>query len=120
MAPAPDPEPVEPPTVTESLPVEEAAPPPLEPILEEVDIEVWWPKDTGPFRQRPEAKPQHRLQPKSVDQIERPQSPNRKPHAKERNERREEPKRRPEKPVDPNSPFAILETLKAQMMGKKN
>ena len=37
-----------------------------------------------------------------------------------RPERREEPKRRPEKPMDPNSPFAILETLKAQMMGKKN
>jgi hypothetical protein len=55
-----------------------------------------------------------------VDHKERPPRSNRKPHAKERNEHREEPRRRPEKPMDPNSPFAILETLKAQMMGKKN
>ena len=100
--------------------MEEAPAPPPDPVLEEVEIEVWWPKDTGPFRHRPEAKPQRRPQPKPVDQKEGPQRPNRKPHAKERNERREEPKRRPEKPTDPNSPFAILETLKVQMMGKKN
>ena len=100
--------------------MEEPVSPPPEPVLEEVEIEVWWPKDTGPFRHRPEAKPQRRPQPKPVDQKERPQRPNRKPHANERNERREEPKRRPEKPMDPNSPFAILETLKVQMMGKKN
>ncbi len=97
-----------------------AAPPSAGPLLEEVEIEVWWPKDTGPFRHRPEAKPQQRPQPKPVDQKERPPRSNRKPHAKERNEHREEPRRRPEKPMDPNSPFAILETLKAQMMGKKN
>ncbi|HUQ35254.1 MAG TPA: hypothetical protein VM144_02635, partial [Aestuariivirga sp.] len=121
VAMVPESEPVEPVAEAESLPAtEELAPPPPEPILEEVEIEVWWPKDTGPFRHRPEAKPQHRPQPKPVDQKERPQRPNRKSHAKERTERREEPKRRPEKPMDPNSPFAILETLKAQMMGKKN
>jgi hypothetical protein len=99
---------------------EEPVPPPPESTLEEVEIEVWWPKDTGPFRHRPEAKPQPRPQPRPVEQKERPQKPNRKHHANERPERREEPKRRPEKPMDPNSPFAILETLKAQMMGKKN
>jgi ATP-dependent RNA helicase SUPV3L1/SUV3 len=98
--------------------VEEPVSPPPEPVLEEVEIEVWWPKDTGPFRHRPEAKP--KPQPRPVDQKERPQRPNRKHHANERPERREEPTRRPEKPMDPNSPFAILETLKAQMMGKKN
>jgi len=97
-----------------------AAPPSAGPLLEEVEIEVWWPKDTGPFRHRPEAKPQQRPQPQPVDHKERPPRSNRKPHAKERNEHREEPRRRPEKPMDPNSPFAILETLKAQMMGKKN
>ena len=100
--------------------MENAALPPPDPVLEEIEIEVWWPKDTGPFRHRSEAKPQRRPQPKPVDKKEVPQRPNRKPHAKERNERREEPKRRPEKPADPNSPFAILETLKVQMMGKKN
>jgi len=104
---------------TESPPTaEELVSPPPEPVLEEVEIEVWWPKDTGPFRHRPEAKP--KPQPRPVEQKERPQRPNRNHHAKERPERREEPKRRPEKPMDPNSPFAILETLKAQMMGKKN
>lgn len=118
---SPESEAVASPAETEPLPViENAALPPPEPVLEEVEIKVWWPKDTGPFRHRPEAKPQRRPQPKPMDQKERPQRPNRKPHAKERNERREEPKRRPDKPMDPNSPFAILETLKAQMMGKKN
>ena len=119
VAVAPEPEPVALAAETEPLPaVEEAVSPPPEPVLEEVEIEVWWPKDTGPFRHRPEAKP--KPQPRPVDQKERPPRPNRKHHAKERPERREEPKRRPEKPMDPNSPFAILETLKAQMMGKKN
>jgi ATP-dependent RNA helicase SUPV3L1/SUV3 len=98
--------------------VEEPASPPPEIALEEVEIEVWWPKDTGPFRHRPEAKP--KPQPRPVEQKERTPRPARKHHATERPERREEPKRRPEKPMDPNSPFAILETLKAQMMGKKN
>jgi ATP-dependent RNA helicase SUPV3L1/SUV3 len=108
-------------TEAESVPaVEEPASPPVEPALEEVEIEVWWPRDTGPFRHRPEAKAQHRPQPKSKDQKERPSRPERKPQANERNERREEPKRRPEKPLDPNSPFAVLGALKAQMMGKKN
>jgi ATP-dependent RNA helicase SUPV3L1/SUV3 len=117
----------EPPADTEVLPetqavpaTDAAAPPSPEPLLEEVEIEVWWPRDTGPFRHRPEAKPQHRPQARPVDHKERPPRPSRKPHPKERTERREEPKRRPEKPMDPNSPFAILETLKAQMMGKKN
>ncbi len=119
VAVAPEPEPVAPVVETETPPtVEEPVSPPPEPALEEVEIEVWWPKDTGPFRHRPEAKP--KPQPRPVEQKERTPRPARKHHANERPERREEPKRRPEKPMDPNSPFAILETLKAQMMGKKN
>jgi ATP-dependent RNA helicase SUPV3L1/SUV3 len=119
VAVAPEPEPIAPVAETEAPPaVEEPASPPPEIALEEVEIEVWWPKDTGPFRHRPEAKP--KPQPRPVEQKERPPRPTRKHHANERPERREEPKRRPEKPMDPNSPFAILETLKAQMMGKKN
>jgi ATP-dependent RNA helicase SUPV3L1/SUV3 len=120
VAVAPEPEAVSPVVETEALPVAESAPPPPEPVLEEVEIEVWWPKDTGPFRHRPEAKPHPKPQPRPVEQKDQPQRPTRKHHANERPERREEPKRRPEKPMDPNSPFAILETLKAQMMGKKN
>jgi ATP-dependent RNA helicase SUPV3L1/SUV3 len=116
-----EPEPVAPAAETEAPPTaEEPVSPPPEIALEEVEIEVWWPKDTGPFRHRSEAKPQQRPQPKPVVQKERPQRPSHKHRPNERPERREEPKRRPEKPMDPNSPFAILETLKAQMMGKKN
>jgi ATP-dependent RNA helicase SUPV3L1/SUV3 len=114
----PEPEPAAA-TATEAEPVP-AVEEPVSPALEEVEIEVWWPRDTGPFRHRPEAKPQHRPQPKPKDQKERPPRPERKHQANERNERREEPKRRPEKPLDPNSPFAVLGALKAQMMGKKN
>ena len=115
----PEPEPVVA-TATEAesvLAVEEPVSPPVEPTLEEVEIAVWWPKDTGPFRHRPETTAHHRPKPK--DQKERPQKHDRK-QANERNERREEPKRRPEKPLDPNSPFAVLGALKAQMMGNKN
>ncbi len=119
VAAAPEPEPVAPVAEAEIPPTtEETIPSAPEPILEEIEIEVWWPKDTGPFRHRPEAKP--KPQPRAVEQKERTPRPARKRHAQERPERREEHKRRPEKPVDPNSPFAILETLKAQMTGKKN
>jgi len=107
-------EPASPPVETE-----EPATPPVEPAPEEVEIEIWWPRDTGPFRHRPEAKVQHRPQAKPKEHKERSR-PDRKHQAKERNERREEAKRRPEKPLDPNSPFAVLGALKAQMMGKKN
>ena len=112
----PEPEPIAA-TVTEAelVPVVEE---PASPAPEEVEIEVWWPRDTGPFRHRPETKVHHRPKPK--DQKERPQRPDHKHQANERNERREEPKRRPEKPLDPNSPFAVLGALKAQMMGNKN
>ncbi|MEQ1524518.1 MAG: hypothetical protein ABL936_24930, partial [Aestuariivirga sp.] len=121
VAVAPEPEVIIPVVETETSPAtDEPVPPPPELTLEEVEIEVWWPKDTGPFRHRPEVKPQPRPQPRPVEQKDRPQRPARKHHANERPERREEPKRRPEKPMDPNSPFAILEILKAQMMGKKN
>jgi ATP-dependent RNA helicase SUPV3L1/SUV3 len=73
------------------------APPP-----ETMEIDVWWPKDTGPFRHKPkEAKARpHRPEP-------------RKPKP------REERPRRPEKPIDPNSPFAVLGQLKSQMAGQK-
>ncbi len=109
-APAPVPESVEPVAETEA-----AAPAP-EPGAEEVEIEVWWPKATGPFRQRPERKPP----PPKVEPIaeaerkprfERPKRPDKRPP-------REEPKPRYEKPVDPDSPFAVLMALKAKMAGK--
>ncbi len=74
------------------------------PAAETIEIDIWWPKDTGPFRHKPkEAKPrpqrQEREKPKPKPKFERP--------------------RRPEKPVDPNSPFAVLSQLKSQMAGQK-
>jgi ATP-dependent RNA helicase SUPV3L1/SUV3 len=120
-------EPADAPEVAEQVPLveavvtaEELVAPVLEPAHEEVEINVWWPRDTGPFRHRPEAKAQHRPQPKPRDQKERPQRSDDKHHGSNRKPHREEPKPRPEKPLDPNSPFAVLGALKAQMMGKKN
>ncbi len=89
--------------------------------LEEVEIDIWWPKDTGPFRHKPVAR---KPAPAAKAQTERPARPDRRPRKDERKEepkeRREEPKRRPEKPLDPDSPFAVLSALKAQMAGNKN
>jgi ATP-dependent RNA helicase SUPV3L1/SUV3 len=91
--------------------------------LEEVEIDVWWPKDTGPFRrERPkqEARPQQRH--KRKDRPERkPQqadggSPP--PSKAARPTRPPRPERRPEKPIDPDSPFAVLGALKAQLAKK--
>ncbi|MFT3988040.1 helicase-related protein [Aestuariivirga sp.] len=108
---------------------QEAAP---APATEEVEIEVWWPKDTGPFRHRQEKKEQpqrhhqrHRSDSKPSEQSdskpegEKPANENRKPRRDERKPRREERPARPGKPIDPNSPFAVLAALKSQMAGKK-
>jgi ATP-dependent RNA helicase SUPV3L1/SUV3 len=113
----------------------------------DVEIEVWWPKDTGPFRHRAEkprenARPQHRRKPDAAagaaapaaEGQERPkaehapgvnarragisvkpQRDDRKPQRDERPPQREERKPRPEKPMDPNSPFAVLGALKAKL-----
>lgn len=129
------------------------ATPAAEVPMEEVEIEVWWPRDTGPFRHRPERqrdqnrRPQHRREggPKPAEGTEkaegerreggRPQRHGKGKHREERGEgqeprqdrkpRREdrkpafeERKPRPEKPIDPNSPFAVLGALKAKLAGK--
>ena len=119
--------------------------------MEEVEIEVWWPRDTGPFRHRPERQPQNRRpmraakpaegtaekpegeqprreggrphrhhgkggkpregRPEGQDHDRRPRRDDRKPEVQER-------KPRPEKPIDPDSPFAVLGALKAKLGGK--
>ncbi len=105
-----------------SEPVAVEAPP--EPLMEEIELDVWWPKDTGPFRPKPEARERRKPAPKPVEQViqtERPKRHERKPHSKNnhRERPRDEPKPRLEKPLDPNSPFAVLSALKAQMTGNK-
>jgi ATP-dependent RNA helicase SUPV3L1/SUV3 len=91
--------------------------------MEEVEIDVWWPKDTGPFRrerQKPEARPRQRHK--------RKDRPDRKPEQNEnagsppakaaKPQRPPRPERRAEKPIDPDSPFAVLGALKAQLAKK--
>ena len=124
-------------TVAAEVPA--AAPAVPEVPMEEVEIEVWWPRDTGPFRHRPErAKEQPRrhghrptkpagdeprpegeareARPKREDR--KPRREERKPERDDRRPPREERKPRPEKPIDPNSPFAVLGALKAKLSGQ--
>lgn len=127
------------------------APAAPEVVLEEVEIEVWWPKDTGPFRHRQE-RPQHNRRPaprrdgqpaeggdkpederreggrpgrhhgKGKHREERAEGHegrhDRKPRRDDRKPEAPERKPRPEKPVDPDSPFAVLGALKAKLGGK--
>jgi ATP-dependent RNA helicase SUPV3L1/SUV3 len=142
-------------TVEESAqPVSEVAAAPEVP-MEEVEIEVWWPKDTGPFRHRAERQQQNRRpqQPRGAQPAEgadkppgeqrrdtgRPHRhhgkggkqgeervqgqesrPDRKPRRDDRDRKPDfqERKPRPEKPIDPDSPFAVLGALKAKLGGK--
>jgi ATP-dependent RNA helicase SUPV3L1/SUV3 len=90
--------------VAETLPAPEAP-------LEDIEIEVWWPKDTGPFRHKHEHKTEkpkhHRKEAHKPDgRTGKPERPQRPP--------------KPEKPIDPDSPFAVLGALKAKMAGGKN
>jgi ATP-dependent RNA helicase SUPV3L1/SUV3 len=106
---------------------------PAEPAAapEMIDVNVWWPKDTGPFRKQPERKerPQFKkreftpaVEGEAKPKFTRPDRPprnkqkfDRKDRNGERPERNDRPPPRPEKPMDPNSPFAALLALKEQM-----
>jgi ATP-dependent RNA helicase SUPV3L1/SUV3 len=118
---APDDAPAPPPPDSEPLTLdavtETGAALPSAPPTETVEIDIWWPKDTGPFRHK--AKQTKQPKPRGQEKPRGQQKP--RPQRVER----EAPKpaferpRRPEKPVDPNSPFAVLGQLKAQMAGQK-
>ena len=80
-------------------------------------IDVWWPKDTGPFRQH---KQQSGNRPKGAKG--NAGKPDRNRHKKGGDGKkpagqRPAPQRR-EKPIDPNSPFAILGQLKQELTKK--
>jgi ATP-dependent RNA helicase SUPV3L1/SUV3 len=88
------------------------------PPTDMIEIKVWWPKDTGPFRKAPErpkfvrpAKPVEGAETKPKFNRRDKYKPNRAPESVRPPPR--PPK--PEKPMDPNSPFAALAALKAQM-----
>jgi len=112
-----------------------------EPVLEEVEIEVWWPRDTGPFRHRADkVGSQHRRHATKSKSGSEPKpeadakngggrhehrkprrgKPDREDRAPPRGEKmpREDRAPRGEKAADPNSPFAVLSALKAKMAGK--
>ncbi len=84
-----------------------APPAPAEP--ETMEISVWWPKDMGPFRperKKPEfKKPEFKKPENKRKKFDKPKFV------------KPEPKPRPERPMDPNSPFAVLGALKSKMQG---
>ena len=123
--------------------------------MEDVEVEVWWPKDTGPFRHRAERQQNNRRPPQRRDAASaqpaeggdkpaegerreggrpnrhhgkgkpreergegREGRPDRKPRRDDRKPEFQERKPRPEKPIDPDSPFAVLGALKAKLGGK--
>jgi ATP-dependent RNA helicase SUPV3L1/SUV3 len=97
--------------------------------IEMVEMNIWWPKDTGPFRKAPERQERpHFKKREAADADAKPKfsRPDRhrqkgKPASGERQERQDRSERpaprppRPEKPMDPNSPFAALAALKEQL-----
>jgi ATP-dependent RNA helicase SUPV3L1/SUV3 len=122
-------EPVEPPPVSE-MPAEPALS--AEAPTEEVEIDIWWPKDTGPFRRehrKPGGRPEHRHRRKERAEKKsaevgkpmpdgQPPSGGKPQHRTGKPQRSPRPERRIEKPIDPDSPFAVLGALKAQLAKK--
>ncbi|MBG1233371.1 hypothetical protein F8B91_13590 [Aestuariivirga litoralis] len=109
------------PVEVEATPAAEAVP--ADPAPELIDVNVWWPKDTGPFRAKPERAPRPEGKPAAHQKPRRPrpefQRGDRKFAGKPNAAVPRQPERppRPEKPLDPNSPFAKLAALKEQMKG---
>ena len=102
--------------------IEIAAPP------EMMDVNVWWPKDTGPFRAKPERvarpkfvrpdKPKFERKPQAAREPQSDGKRDFKRSGKPKFERKPElPSPRPEKPLDPSSPFAKLLALKELIKG---
>jgi hypothetical protein len=85
-----------------------------DPAVDEVEIEVWWPKDTGPFRRRmPDKRPHHRPAAAAKKDGTGGDKPDGALRGKEKREPRK-PQRKSERPPDPLSPFAVLGSLKAR------
>jgi len=80
-------------------------------------IDVWWPKDTGPFRQH---RQQHANRPKGAkgNAGKPPRNRPQKGAGSKKSSGPHKPPHRKEKPIDPNSPFAVLGQLK-QALTKK-
>ncbi len=90
-------------------------------------IEVWWPRDTGPFRRQhqprshgPKDRTADKDRPAAGDRNakDRPAKHRRKPTEARQASPQRPPRREPQ--PNPDSPFAILGELKAQLAAKKN
>ena len=117
-------------TADQPVPVEatsgESLPPAADASVDMVEIEVWWPKDTGPFRRRPEKKAEARPARHKEGRRDRGKEAaeagtgrtggNQKVGSGPRREERRKPERAP----DPNSPFAVLGSLKDKLTAKSN
>ncbi len=125
------------PALVAEVPVEAAPADAQVAETDEIELEVWWPRDTGPFRhaqdkkhkkpQRRRDKPQESAKAPEIDGEQKRDRPkrdrsHRKPDraAAKQQERPERPPRKPERPIDPDSPFAVLGALKAQFGGKSS
>jgi hypothetical protein len=93
----------------------------------EEEIEVWWPRDTGPFR-RPERVKRPRRDRKDVNisakepapvSEQQPPAPEKTPRP-EKQKRRHDGPRRVERPTPSDSPFAVLSELRARLAAKKS
>ncbi len=119
--------------VTPAVPAVEAAPVETTEVVEApaaveppppemIEVNVWWPKDTGPFRAKPERAERPKFEKPKRDKPKFDKSKfERKPRDQREGKRPESKPEarppRPEKPMDPNSPFAKLMALKEQMKG---
>lgn len=83
-------------------------------------IDVWWPRDTGPFRQQKQRSPNRPKDAKGAKG--NAGKPDRNRHKKGSGDKkpadRHKAPPRKEKPIDPNSPFAVLGQLKQQLTRK--
>ena len=83
-------------------------------------IDVWWPRDTGPFRQQKQRSPNRSKDAKAAKGYAG--KPDRNRHKKGAGDKkpadRHKAPPRKEKPIDPNSPFAILGQLKQELTRK--
>ena len=83
-------------------------------------IDVWWPRDTGPFRQQKQRSPNRSKDAKGAKG--NAGKPDRNRHKKGAGDKkpadRHKAPPRKEKPIDPNSPFAILGQLKQELTRK--
>jgi ATP-dependent RNA helicase SUPV3L1/SUV3 len=90
------------------------------PVAEPEYIDVWWPKDTGPFRHQKQAHRQHKAAGRPGGKGKQGGKPRHQGEgAKPRRSAGSQPaKPRKEREADPNSPFAVLSQLKQDLSRK--